>query len=203
MTRAPALLLVQLQPPPELTGEFHDWYDTEHVPERARIPGFLTTVRLVCPDGWPAYAGYYDLDHVGILDEPPYRSISGKGASAWTRRLLPRMTGYDRLLLEQTSAGGGPLPAEHRGVAVLRFDGDAPEPAGRGADLLAQDVPGGRSRVFRRLEAPAPETAVVFDAPALDLIPRWLPAELALAFGDLTKGLKGVWRYARYWRQGA
>jgi hypothetical protein len=54
MTRAPALLLVQLQPPPELTGEFHDWYDTEHVPERARIPGFLTTVRLVCPNGWPS-----------------------------------------------------------------------------------------------------------------------------------------------------
>ena len=22
--------------------EFHDWYDTEHLPERQRVPGFLT-----------------------------------------------------------------------------------------------------------------------------------------------------------------
>ena len=23
-------------------GEFNDWYDTEHIPERQRVPGFLT-----------------------------------------------------------------------------------------------------------------------------------------------------------------
>ena len=25
--------------------EFHDWYDTEHVPERLRVPGFLNAER--------------------------------------------------------------------------------------------------------------------------------------------------------------
>ena len=26
--------------------EFNDWYDTEHIPERQRVPGFLTLQRL-------------------------------------------------------------------------------------------------------------------------------------------------------------
>ena len=25
--------------------EFNDWYDTEHIPERQRVPGFLTLQR--------------------------------------------------------------------------------------------------------------------------------------------------------------
>ena len=27
--------------------EFHDWYDTEHLPERQRVPGFLVCQRWI------------------------------------------------------------------------------------------------------------------------------------------------------------
>jgi hypothetical protein len=27
--------------------EFNDWYDTEHIPERQRVPGFLTLQRRI------------------------------------------------------------------------------------------------------------------------------------------------------------
>ena len=27
------------------TGEFNDWYDNEHIPERQRVAGFLTLQR--------------------------------------------------------------------------------------------------------------------------------------------------------------
>jgi hypothetical protein len=27
--------------------EFNDWYDTEHIPERQRVPGFLTLQRWI------------------------------------------------------------------------------------------------------------------------------------------------------------
>ena len=27
--------------------EFHDWYDTEHLPERQRVPGFLACQRWI------------------------------------------------------------------------------------------------------------------------------------------------------------
>ncbi len=195
----PAALFVQLEPPPELLEEFHAWYDTEHLPERARIPGFETTVRLVCVSGWPGFAGFYDLAHAGVLEEAPYQGITGAHASAWSRRLLPRMAGYDRLLLEQVSAGG-PLPAAHQGVVVLRFAGDAPEAVARGAELLTGG-PAGRHRVFRRLGA-VPESVIVVDAPALELIPAWPTQELGAAFGATAASLLGVWRYTRYWRQG-
>jgi hypothetical protein len=201
---APAVLLVQLQPPPELVSEFHDWYDTEHIPERARIPGFLSTVRLVCASGWPGYAGFYDLEHAGILEEEPYRAITGDNTSAWSRRVLGRVVGYDRLLLEQVSKGGHALRPASRGVAVLRFGGESAEQwAVRGARVLARGMVGGQARVFRRLGSSAPETVVIADAPALDLIAPWSPAELSDAFGELAADIRGIWRYTRYWRQGA
>ena len=199
----PAVLFVQLEPPPALLEEFHAWYDTEHVPERARIPGFLTTVRLVCPDAWPAYAGFYDLEHAGILGEHPYRSISGENASAWSRRLLPKMVGYDRLLLEQVSDGGRPLAAEHRGVVILRFSGDRHDLVVSGAARLAEATAGGQHRVFRRLETSASETVLVLDAPALELVPEWSAVELRAALGEAASGLRGIWRYVRYSRQGS
>lgn len=197
------MLFVQLEPPPALLEEFHAWYDTEHVPERARIPGFLTAVRLVCSGAWPAYAGFYDLEHAGILGQQSYRSISGENASAWSRRLLPKMVGYDRLLLEQVSDGGRPLAAGHRGMVVLRFSGDRQDLVVSGAARLAEGIAGGQHRVFRRLETSVSETVVVFDAPALQLVPEWSAAELRAALGDAASGLVGIWRYVRYSRQGS
>jgi hypothetical protein len=198
----PAVLLAQMQPPADLVAEFNDWYDTEHMPERVGIPGFLSSVRLVCTGGWPAYAALYDLEHAGVLDEHPYRSISGPNASAWSRRLLPRMVGYTRLLLEQASEERAPSTPERHGLAILRFAGDACEQAVRGGGVLAKGTVAGRHRVFRRLEAATPETFVIFDAPALELIPSWSPQELSGAFGELAEQLRGSWRYTRYWRQG-
>jgi hypothetical protein len=197
----PAVLLAQMQPPADLLAEFNDWYDTEHVPERARMPGFLSSVRLVCIGGWPACAALYDLEHAGVLDQQPYRSISGPNASAWSRRLLPRMVGYARLLLEQASDDRAPLTPEQCGLAILSFAGDACEQAARGAAVLVKGIVSGRHRVFRRLESQAPETFVIFDAPALELIPQWSPQELSDAFGGLTAQLRRIWRYERYWRQ--
>ena len=197
----PAVLLAQMQPPPDLVAEFNDWYDTEHMPERVGIPGFLSSRRLVCAAGWPAYAAIYDLDHAGVLDEPPYRSVSGPNASAWSRRLLPRMVGYTRLLLEQASDERAPLTPERNGLAILRFAGDACDEAALGAGVLGRGGVAGRHRVFRRLEADTPETFVIFDAPALELIPSWSAPELSDAFGELAVQLRGTWRYTRYWRQ--
>lgn len=195
----PAALFVQLEPPPSLVEEFHAWYDTEHLPERTRIAGFLTTARLVCREGWPAYAGFYDLAHLGVLDEEPYQSITGEHASAWSRRLLPRFTGYERLLLEQVSSGG-PLPPSHRGVVVLRLGTGTGADLAEGARRLGSGPPV-RHRVFRR-NGEQPETVVVFDAPALELVPTWSAPELAAALGAASSSLLGVWRYTRYLRQG-
>ena len=60
----------------------------------------------------------------------------------------------------------------------------------------------GQVRVYRSLAGPL-ETVVLADAPALDLIPEWNPAQLAAAFGEVCAELRGIWRYARYRRASA
>ena len=42
--------------------EFHDWYDTEHLPERQRVPGFLVCQRWIGADERKVSVATYDLD---------------------------------------------------------------------------------------------------------------------------------------------
>ena len=50
--------------------EFHDWYDLEHVPERLRVPGFLNAERWIGIDNPKISVATYDLDNVGVLQQP-------------------------------------------------------------------------------------------------------------------------------------
>ena len=52
--------------------EFHDWYDLEHVPERLRVPGFLSGDRWIGATNPKISVATYDLDNVGVLKSPPY-----------------------------------------------------------------------------------------------------------------------------------
>ena len=96
MAESLGFLFVTMQPPAHMEEEFHDWYDTEHVPERLAVKGFLSAQRYVCLEGWPRFAALYDLSHVGVLHESQYQAISGSNYSAWTKRVTPRMHGLYR-----------------------------------------------------------------------------------------------------------
>jgi hypothetical protein len=90
------LLFATMEPPAGIEEEFQDWYDTEHFPERARCPGFLTANRFVCIDGWPRYLAMYDLADVEVLRGEDYRRIAHDRYSAWTHRIIPKVTGQYR-----------------------------------------------------------------------------------------------------------
>jgi len=47
--------------------EFHDWYDTEHIPERLAVPGFLNAERWIGSANPKQSLALYDLDKVGVL----------------------------------------------------------------------------------------------------------------------------------------
>src|SRR5258708_14771986 len=57
--------------------EFNDWYDTEHVPERQRVPGFLTLQRWIGAENPRQSVATYDLDSLSVLQSPAYRAIGG------------------------------------------------------------------------------------------------------------------------------
>jgi hypothetical protein len=90
------LLLAMMEPPPAMEEEFQDWYDTEHLPERAGVKGFLTAHRFVCIDGWPRYLALYDLHDVQVLHGPDYARVAGAGYSPWTHRVVSRVWGQYR-----------------------------------------------------------------------------------------------------------
>jgi hypothetical protein len=80
------LLLAMMEPPAALEAEFNEWYDTEHLPERAAVDGFLTARRFVCIEGWPRYLALYDLERVEVLHEPSYAAVGGARQSPWSKR---------------------------------------------------------------------------------------------------------------------
>lgn len=193
------MLMVLMDPPAGLEAEFQEWYDLEHTPERARISGFQSASRWVCVDGWPRFMACYDLESLDVLQEPPYRAISGENFSPWSRRILPHALGRERLALEEVTAGLGPLREESRGLALLRFRGRHRDAISRAMDALGLPAVC-RARLFLG-QAPGPdESVILIEAPATALIPIWGAAELADCLGPAAQHLLGVWRYTRYLR---
>lgn len=115
------LLLVLMEPPAPLEEEFNDWYDTEHFPQRRALPGFLSASRWACLEGWPRWAAVYDLESTAALETPEYRAVSGPNSTPWSRRVLPRTTGRERLVFE--GAGGDLMRPDSVRLAIARYRG--------------------------------------------------------------------------------
>ncbi|MBN9428804.1 MAG: hypothetical protein J0H09_20080 [Burkholderiales bacterium] len=116
------LLLAMMEPPAGLEEEFADWYDNEHVPERAAIPGFLTALRWVCVSGWPRYVAIYDLERLGVLDEPGYQAVSGERFSPWSKRVLSKVRGQYRAAAVQIFPGDA-VTGTFASLTLLRWRG--------------------------------------------------------------------------------
>lgn len=108
---AKGLLLVTMEPPATLEEEFHDWYDSEHLPQRLALPGFESGSRWVCLSGWPRWLAIYDLSSTAALDDAAYVAVSGANSTPWSRRMLPRMLGRQRVIAEQVHPGETLAPA--------------------------------------------------------------------------------------------
>src|SRR5215468_1722531 len=111
------LLLVLMQPPAGLEEEFQAWYDTEHVPERAALPGFKTALRYVCLSGYPRYLAIYDLDSIGALETPEYQAVSGTHFSPWTKRFTSRVQVY-RITADQIYPGDAVTRRSSRALLI-------------------------------------------------------------------------------------
>ena len=117
------LLLAMMEPPAGFEEEFHDWYDSEHVPERMTVVGFETGQRFVCVSGWPRYLALYDLTTLDVLGSPEYQQAAGSKASPWTRRVRTKVMGSYRFTGTQVYPGGANLAAQGATtqLMLLRF----------------------------------------------------------------------------------
>ncbi|GEM_PF-2680711 len=99
------LLFAILEPPEAMEEEFNDWYDTEHIPERAAIPGILTCQRFVYPAGSPRYLALYDLENTAVMESEAYRNVGPGHYSPWTQRINRHARVFIRRVYEQTFPG--------------------------------------------------------------------------------------------------
>jgi hypothetical protein len=98
--------------------EFHDWYVTEHIPERLRAPGFLNAERWIGGQNPKVSLALYDLDNVGVLHSPAYQAVGGANGTPWTKRVGARTKPIIRLEGEQIRPGDAVAP---QGAAALLF----------------------------------------------------------------------------------
>src|SRR6202158_6026492 len=110
--------------------EFNDWYDTEHIPERQRVPGFLTLQRWIGAENPRQSVATYDLDNLAVLQSPGYRVIVGENTSPWSKRVTAKVERLLRYEGEQILPGDMSAPANAGGLLVV---GMTPGPEGETA----------------------------------------------------------------------
>jgi len=106
--------------------EFQDWYDTEHLPERQRVPGFLLCERWIGAADRRVSVATYDLETVGVLQTPAYLAIGGENLSPWSRRVTGLVDRLMRFEGEQILPGDQ-LPPGNAGGLLLNAMNIAPE----------------------------------------------------------------------------
>ena len=100
-------------------GEFNDWYDTEHLPERQRVPGFLTCQRWIGAENPRQSVATYDLDSLEVLRSPGYRAIGGENLSPWSKRVTAKVERLLRYEGEQILPGDAIAPANAGGLLLV------------------------------------------------------------------------------------
>jgi hypothetical protein len=106
--------------------EFNDWYDTEHIPERERVPGFLLCQRWIGADNPKQSVATYDLENLSVLQSPGYRAIGGENLSAWSKRVTARVQRLMRFEGNQILPGEQVAPENADGLLVVAM---TPAPA--------------------------------------------------------------------------
>ena len=107
--------------------EFHDWYDTEHIGERLRVPGFLNAERWIGSADPKVSLALYDLDNVGVLHSPAYQAVGGANGTPWTKRVTGRTKSIIRLEGEQILPGDKLAPVGEAAALLFISMNVAPE----------------------------------------------------------------------------
>jgi len=89
------LLFVYSSPGTVDPGEFTDWYDNEHAPNRVGTPGFGAVARFRATDGMkPEWLATYDVEP-GTLETPAYKAL-WENASEREKRIMSSLATLDR-----------------------------------------------------------------------------------------------------------
>lgn len=99
---AGGLLLNAMNVAPEFEAEFNEWYDKEHIPALAAVPGVLAARRFRGSSGNRKYVALYHLATPEVQESAEWKQAR---QSDWTSRLQPHFRDHLRLVLRRYIRG--------------------------------------------------------------------------------------------------
>ena len=102
--------------------EFNAWYDTEHIPERERVPGFVNCERWIGAQDPNISIATYDLQSLDVLKSAAYREIAGENLSPWSKRVTAKCKRICRFEAEQMPPGNRAAPQDAGGMLLFAMN---------------------------------------------------------------------------------
>ena len=100
---AGGLLVNAMNVAPDHDAEFNEWYDREHIPALAAVPGVLSARRFKDLAGTHRYLALYHLKTPEVTLGADWKSAAG---TPWTDRLRPHFQNHLRILARRYVRGG-------------------------------------------------------------------------------------------------
>ncbi len=98
---APYHYVVETDVEPAHEADFNAWYDREHMPGLARVPGTVRARRYRNITGAPRYHACYDLVEPEVLGSPPWLAVR---ATPWSDRVRPMFRNTKRTMFVRVAA---------------------------------------------------------------------------------------------------
>jgi hypothetical protein len=95
---APWHYVVETDVLPEAEADLNAWYDREHLPGLAAVPGTVRAARYECRHEAPRYLACYDLRTRETFGSPPWLAVR---ASDWSSRVRPSFRNTRRTLFRR------------------------------------------------------------------------------------------------------
>lgn len=87
---------VEMDPESGWMSELSRWYDTEHLPGLASVPGTLRAMRLLNHDHGPLSLAWYDLVDEATMGSPAWLAVRG---TPWSSQMRPHFTNTKRTMM--------------------------------------------------------------------------------------------------------
>ncbi|CAB3711810.1 DUF4286 family protein [Achromobacter pestifer] len=95
---APWHYIVETDVLPEAEADLNAWYDQEHLPGLASVPGTVRAMRYECRDQAPRYLACYDLHTRETFGSPPWLAVR---ATDWSSRVRPSFRNTRRTMFKK------------------------------------------------------------------------------------------------------
>lgn len=93
--------VVETDIPDDAQADFNAWYETEHLPGLARVPGTIRASRFVRTHGGPRYVACYDLVSPAAMEHEAWLAVRH---TDWSSRVRPLFRNTFRTLYTRYDA---------------------------------------------------------------------------------------------------